>query len=60
MVHDCALDLKGRTIQPGQTFEARIQFLCPELVALWLRPGKHFFLWSGKMIAEGETINVVN
>ena len=57
--HDCVVLLpEGRAIHPGESFIADIQFLCPELVAEWLKEGMNFKLWELRFFAEGQVLSV--
>lgn len=55
----CNIDLNSGDVEPGQSFEADVMFLRPVIVAPWLKAGTRFSLWSGKLFADGEVIEVI-
>jgi hypothetical protein len=56
--NDCMFRLPS-PVQPGETFDADIFFLCPDLVAPFLNTGRRFWLHEGvRPFAEGQVIEV--
>lgn len=60
--HDCRLLLnKIGSIFPGDKKDnIPVKFLCPELVLPKLKEGIKFYLWDGRIVAEGEVKEIIN
>ncbi len=56
---DCRLDLRGKTLELGQTYDVAIKFLRPDLALASLGIGKAVTLWERKIIATGTVLSIV-
>jgi len=55
---DCRLLLDGQQFELGQTYQAPVVFLHPELVLPKLSVGKSVTLWEGKDVGTGKVIQL--
>lgn len=55
---DCRMQLDGKTLVLGKTYELGVKFLNPQLALPHLSPGKAVSLWEGKEIAVGKVMRL--
>ena len=60
-LNDSIINLINKdSISPGETGEAFINFLYPNLVQPFIYKGKTFKIWENGFIGEGEVINIID
>lgn len=55
---DCRIDLEGKTLELGSTYEVPVRFLAPDVAVPKLRPHMRVRLWEGFPVADAEIVTL--